>query len=346
MVGREASRARAADRRRNRRIGTGLFAIFAACIVLAVPDPAGAQRSGKTYRIGYLTAASERAFRPRLTALRQGLRALGYVEGKNIVIDERFASGRAGRVPALAADLVGRKPDVIVIHGTAATRATKAVAGSIPIVFRVVADPVSAGFVERLARPGGTMTGLSDNHSVLVPKRGELLREVMPSVRRVAVFWHHDASHTATQLNIPQGLAPRMGVTLLPVEFAGPADLDGADEAFRTAPPDALDVLGYALIAAHRKRLADFAIARRLPAISTAESSVGAGFLLSYGVDFLDINRRAATYVDRILKGANPADLPVELPTRFYLAVNLKTARKLGIAVPPSILLRADRVIE
>lgn len=328
------------------RVGAAVVTAGVALWLAALGGPAAAAPPKGLHRIGYLTAASEKAFRPRLNALHQGLRALGYVEGRNITYVERFAAGDPSRLPALAAELVRLRPDVIVIHGTAATRAVKAVAGPIPIVFCVVADPVGAGFVASLDHPGGTITGLSDDHSALVPKRMELLREVVPEARRIAVFWHHTAPNTARQLKSLRVLAPRIGVALLPVEFAKPADLDLAAEAFKSIRPQALNVLGYALMATHRKRIADFAIRQRLPAIGTAETSVKAGFLMSYGVNFPEINRRAATYVDKILKGAKPADLPVELPTRFYLAVNLTTARTLGITVPRSILLRADKVVE
>lgn len=323
--------------------------LIIAAFLLGMLGPAGtaaAQPVPGVHRIAYLSAGSEKAFRPRVTALRQGLKALGYVEGRNLVFDERYAAGKPERLPALASELVRLEPEVIVIHGTSATRAVKRVSGPIPIVFCVVADPVGSGFVASLDHPGGTITGLSDDHSALVPKRMELLKEVMPSARRIAVFWHRGARHTVRQLETLRNLVPRMGVTLSPVEFASPADLDRAAAAFRDARPDALNVLGYALMAAHRKRIADFSIRHLLAAISTTETSVEAGFLLSYGVNFPDINRRAATYVDKILKGASPADLPVELPTRFYLAVNLKTAKKLGITIPRAILLRADRVIE
>ncbi len=314
--------------------------------ILVSANPAEAQQAGKVHRIGFLTASSVKPFKPFLAAFRQGLQELGYVEGKNIVIEERYAAGKAGRLPALAAELVGLKLDVIVIHGTSATRAAKQVAGTIPIVFSVVADPVGSGFVASLSRPGGNITGVSDYHSALVPKRLELLKEVVPSAARIAVFWHPDALHTVPQLKTLQAVAPSLGVTLLPLEFARSDDFDRASAAFRKARPDALNVFGYALMSAYTRQIAEFAIKNRLPTIGTTGSMAAAGFLMSYGVKMPDLYRRAASFVDKILKAAKPADLPVELPTRFYLTINLKTAKALGITFPPSILLRADRVIE
>ena len=323
-----------------------IFILIAAFAILFSGHMAAAQQAGKVYRIGFLTASSVKPFKHWLAAFRQGLQELGYVEGKNIVIEERYAAGKAGRLPALAAELVGLKLDVIVIHGTSATRAAKQVAGTIPIVFSVVADPVGSGFVASLSKPGGNITGVSDYHSALVLKRLQLLKEVVPSLSRVAVFWHPDALNTVPQLKTLKAIAPALGVTLLPVKFKQLDDFNRASAAFRKARPDALNVFGYALMSAYLRQIAEFAIKNRLPTIGTTGSMAAAGFLMSYGVKMPDLYRRAASFVDRILKGAKPADLPVELPTRFYLTINPKTAKALGITFPPSILLRATHVIE
>ena len=316
---------------------------------LAAAQPVTAQQTGKVYRIGFLTAGSPvKTFKARMAAFRQGLRELGYVEGKNNVIEERYGKGRFEKMPELAEELVRFKADVIVTHGgrwgKVVDRAAKKAGRTIPVVFAVDADPVGRGIVASLARPGGNITGLSDSHGDLVPKRLELLKEVVPSISRVAVLW--DPRRGALQLQALQAVAPRLGVTLLPILFANPEDVEPAFATIRRERPDALNVFGYPLIATYRTRIADFALKNRLPAISTAERSAKVGFLMSYGVNFLDMYRRTATFVDKIFKGAKPADLPVELPTRFYLNINLKTAKALGITFPPSILLRADKVIE
>jgi putative ABC transport system substrate-binding protein len=324
------------------------FFITAFAVLFSV-HMAAAQQAGKVYRIGFLTAASPvKAFKARMAAFRQGLRELGYVEGKNILIEERYGKHQPERMPELAAELVRFKADVIVTHGgrwaRLADRVAKKAGRTIPMVFAVDANPVGRGIVASLARPGGNITGLSDSHTDLVPKRLEFLKQVVPSASRVAVLW--DPRRGALQLKALQAVAPALGVTLLPIKFANSEDVEPAFAAIRRERPDALNVLGYPLIATYRTRIADFALENRLPAISTAERAAIAGFLMSYGVNFLDMYRRAATYVDRILKGAKPADLPVEQPTRFYLNLNLKTAKALGITFPQSVLLRADKVIE
>jgi putative ABC transport system substrate-binding protein len=321
--------------------------IFLATFAILVPTiPAAGQSAEGMHRIGFLAASSADAYRLRMAAFRQGLNDLGYVEGKNIVIEERYGEGRRERIPAMAAELVGLKMDVIVTHGgrwaVVADRAAKKVGRTIPMVFAVDADPVGRGIVASLARPGGNITGLSDSHSDLVPKRLELLKEVIPSLSRVAVFWGVDH----TQVESLQAVAPALGVTIHPVKLLEPRDLNRAFTVLRKERPDALNVLGYSIVSAYRKQIAAFARKNRLPTIGTGERMAVAGFLMSYGVNFQNMYRRAATYVDKILKGAKPAELPVEQPTRFYLTLNLKTAHALGITFPPSILLRADRVIE
>ncbi len=319
--------------------------------LLAGPLAAEAQQAGKVYRIGFLTPGSPvKSFKLRLTAFRQGLRKLGYVEGKNIVIEERYAKGRRDRLPKLAAELVRLKVDAIVTHGGTTARvadqAAKKAGTTIPIVFAVSGDPIGDGAVASLARPGGNITGLSNSHSDLLAKRLELLKEVVPSASRIAVIWNPANPMISRQLKVLQAMAPALGVTLLPVELKGGDDLGRAFASIRKERPDALNVFGYAVIATYRKQIAEFALKNRLPAISTIERSAVAGLLMTYGANMVDLYRRTATYVDKILKGARPADIPVEQPTRFYLTINLKTAKAIGITIPPSVLYRADKVIK
>ncbi len=320
-----------------------LAVCVAAVVVLASASITHAQQAGKVYRIGFLAPGSVELVKPWLAAFQQGLRELGYLDGKNTVIERRYAYGKTDLLPELAAELVRLKVDIIVTHGSVAVRIAKRATRTIPIVFAVAADPVGNGLVDSLARPGGNVTGLSDFHSNLVPKRLELLKEVVPAAVRVAVLWN---LVNARQLKDLQAVAPVLGVTLLPLAFEKPDDLDRVFAALRKERPDALNVLGYPLVGIYRRQITAFALEHRLPTISTFERFVVAGGLMSYGANFSQMYRRAATFVDRIAKGATPADIPVEQPTRFDLVVNLKTAKALGITFPPSILLRADKVIE
>ncbi len=322
---------------------TILAIVFA---ILAFTHPAYAQQAGTVYRIGFLTSGSVDAFKGRLAAFRQGLQELGYVEGKNIVIDERYANGRRQRLPGLAKQLVRLKPDIFLTHGRSASRAAdkagREAGKTIPVVFGQQADPVGAKLVDSLARPGGNITGLSDSHSLLVPKRLELLKEVLPSASRIAVIH----GQKRKQLKALKAVAPRLGVTLIPVLVANPDDFDRAFAEILKERSDAVNVLGYQKGRGFKRRFVAFARKNRLPTIHTNPRHVAAGALMSYGVNNRDMYRRAATFVDKILKGAKPAELPVEQPTRFYLTLNLKTAKALGITFPQSILLRADKVIE
>ncbi len=318
--------------------------------LLSQAGPVAAEPANGMHRIGYLTAGSEKAFRHRLTAFRRGLAALGYVEGRNIVLEERYAAGKRKRLPGMAAELVGLGVDLIVTNGTTATRladrAAKKAGKKIPVVFALATDPVGNGLVASLARPGGTITGFATSNSLLVAKRLALLKEMVPSATRIAVLWSPHAKSIPPQLNTLKSVAPGLGIELVPIVFDRPDQFEPTFAAIRAARPDALNVLGWSLINAFRGRIAVRALEMRLPTMMTNRRSVVAGGLLSYGAHTVDLYRRAATYVDKILKGANPADLPVEQPTRFYLTVNLKTAKALGISVPRAILLRADEVIE
>ncbi len=310
--------------------------------LLAGPLVAEAQQAGKVPLIGFLHLGSG----GRVKLLREGLRELGYVDGQNIVIEVRAARGKSDRLPALAEELVRLKPQVIVIHGSIAIRVVQRIDKTIPIVFPVHADPVGSGDVASLARPGGNVTGLSDYHTDLVPKRLELLKEVVPTASSIAVLWDPAIGILQSQWKLIQTVAPRFGVTLLSLEVSNPDDYDRALVTMRKERPDGLVVFGYPTIGRYRKQTVEFALKNRVPTIFTTPSNVVAGGLMSYGADILDLYRGAATYVDKILKGAKPADLPVQQPTKYKLVINLKTAKQLGLTIPPSVLYRADKVIK
>jgi putative ABC transport system substrate-binding protein len=318
--------------------------------ILFSADFASAQQPEKVYRIGYLTPGSNKAYRPRLAAFRKGLAALGYVEGRNFVLKERYAAGKRERLPGMAAELVRLGVHIIVTNGTTSTRladrAARTAGKKIAVVFALATDPVGNGLVASLARPGGNITGFATSNSALVSKRLALLKEVVPAATKIAVIWSPRAKSVPPQLATLKAVAPGLGVELVPIAFDEPEQFESAFAALRAVRPDALNVLGWSLINSFRKRIATRALSMRLPTMMTNRRSVVAGALLSYSANTEDLYRRAATYVDKILKGAKPADLPVQQPTRFYLNVNLRTAKALGITVPRSILLRADRVIE
>jgi len=320
-----------------------LVLLLALAILLA---PAEAQQGGTVPRIGYLSASRPEIDGSWRAAFEQGLRDLGYVEGKNIAIERRYSGGGAQGLPELAAELVRLKVDVVVTYG--GIDAVKKASSTIPIVMTVHADPVRAEVVASLARPGGQVTGLSDLHAGLVTKRLEVLKEVVPSVSRVAVLFNPAATLTGPrQVKDLQAAAPALGMTVLPLEARGPDDIDRAFATMRKERAGGLIVVGEpTVIGAHRRQIADLAIKNRLPAVGTNPQWADAGLLMSYGTNFHDLWRRAATYVDKILKGANPGDLPIEQPTKFELVINRKTAKALGLTIPPSLLLRADQLIE
>ena len=321
--------------------------LIAAGALLTAPLAAEAQRVGKIARIGYLSLAPAEFDKSWVIAFRQGLRELGYVEGKNIVIEQRHAEGRLERLPELAVELVRLNVDVVVVYGgPPAVHAAQKASRTVPIVFTVSSDPVGAGLVASLARPGGNVTGLSDLHAGTVAKRLEFLKAVAPSTTRVAVLLNPAISTSSIQLKNLQAAAPAVDVRLLAVGVKGADDIDRAFVAIAKERCNALIVIPDQSFSYRHKQLAELAIKNRLPAISTIRQFADAGFLLSYGADFHVLWRRAATYVDKILKGAKPADLPVEQPTKFELVINMRTAKALGLTIPPSLLLRADQVIE
>jgi putative tryptophan/tyrosine transport system substrate-binding protein len=327
--------------------GIARIAVLALSI-LAAPLASEAQPGAKIARIGYLSP--HMAANPHLhEAFRQGLRDLGYIEGRNLVIEYRDAEGKPERLLALAAQLVALKVDVIVAINTPAVLAIKQTTMTVPIVFAAVGDPVGSGLVTSLPRPGGNVTGLSGFAPKLVGKRMELLKQAVPGVKRIAVLWQPDAFGDRTETDMlkeAEVSARALGVRLQFVEARSPADLERvfSDMARERAP--ALTVLPSTMFLGERSRLVELAAKNRLPAFYPTREYVDAGGLMSYGSNIADSFRRAATYVDKILKGAKPGDLPVEQPTKFELLINVKTARALGVKIPPSVLGRADHIIE
>jgi putative ABC transport system substrate-binding protein len=314
--------------------------------LLAAPLAAGAQPAGKLWRVGYLSSSSAERERARLAAFQQGLRELGYLEGKNISIEQRYAGGEFERLPELAAELARLKVDIFVVAGAPAAHAAQKASSVIPIVMIAVADPVGMGLVASLARPGGSITGLSDFNTGVVAKRLELLREVVPSVSRVAVLLNPTNPSNPPQLKLTQAAAATLGVTLLAFEANRADAIDRAFVAIKTERAGALIVIGDPMLGTHAKRIVELSTRNRLPAIYWIREFPDAGGLMSYGAKFDDLWRQAATYVDKILKGAKPGELPVEQPTTFELVINLKTASALRLTIPQSVLLRADRLIE
>ena len=311
-----------------------------------VPAVAPAQQTTKVPRIGYLTGGSVELEKSWITSLRQGLRELGYVEGQTVVIELRGAAGRADRLSGLAEGLIRSKVDVLVTAGDAATLAAKEATSIIPVVMVTVADPVAIGVVASLGRPGGNVTGLADQHADLVAKRLEILKDLVPSASHVAVLLNPANPSHALQLRGLQAAAAAVSVTVLPREVSESAGIDRAFVALKRERAAGLIVLGDRMFGAHRKRIVELAMANRLPTVYTHRSWVESGGLVSYGANFNDLYRRVATYVDKILKGTKPGDLPVEQPTRLELVINLKTARSTGLTVSPSLLARADEAIQ
>jgi len=324
----------------------GVLSILFVAVLLAVAVIAEAQQPGKIPRIGHLNAPSLSALAGRTEAFRQGLRELGYLEGKNIVIEYRYAEGKLDRLSPLAAELVRLKVDIIVSTGPTVTRAAKEATSTIPIVMAFDTDPVGNGFVASLARPGGNITGLSSLAPEISGKQLELLKEIIPKLSRVAVFGTSTTPGNAQQLREMERAAAAFGVKLQYVDVLDPKDIETAFRAASKGRADAVLVLTSGVLADYRTEIAKLAIKSRLPAIYFRSEFVEDGGLMSYGMSITDLDRRAATYVDKILKGAKPGDLPVEQPTRFELVINLKTAKQIGLAIPQRVLGRADKVIK
>jgi putative ABC transport system substrate-binding protein len=297
-------------------------------------------------RIGLLSGFSAATYAASDQAFRLGLRELGWVEGKNISIEYRYAEGRHDRLPDLAADLVRLKVDVIVTVATSDSLAAKRATGVIPIVMVAGGDPVANGLVESLARPRGNVTGLSQMLQELSGKRLELLKEIVPELSRVAVLWNPQSASATLNWKENQLPARQLGIQLDSLEVQSPGELDKAFKTAITARAGAIAILPDPVLSTNLKRIVDFAAKNRLPSIYQSSEFADAGGLVTYGPDRADLFRRAATYVDKILKGATPGDLSVEQPTKLELVINLKTAKALGITIPQSVLFRADRVVE
>jgi ABC-type uncharacterized transport system substrate-binding protein len=321
-----------------RRIGFALCALL-----LALGFPVQAQQANKIAHIGFL---SGRTGDEREEAFRQGLRTLGYIEGRNIVIDWRFAKGNADRLPELAAELIHLKLDLIVSGGNEATEAVKKVTGTIPIVTSGSTNPVGSGFVESLSHPGGNVTGLSLDAPGLSGKRLELLKESFPLITRVAVLYYPGTPSVKVTMPETEQAAAQLKVQLQRVGVEAPNELEEAFAAMSKGHAQALIKLPSAVLTSYRKPIVELAAKSRLPAMYEDRIIAEEGGLMSYGSDISDVYRRAATYVDKILKGAKPADLPVEQPTKFELVINLKTAKQIGVTIPQTVLYRADKVIK
>ncbi len=316
--------------------------------LLAAPTVADAQQPGKIARIGRLSPTSPSADAPMRAGFQQGLRDLGWVEGQNIAIEYRYAEGKLDRFAELATELVGLKVDLIVVGSTAGALAAKRATGTIPIVMTTLGgeDPVASGLIVSLARPGGNLTGVTGLGQELSAKRLQLLKEAVPSVRRVAVLVNPADPETGPAVKGVEAAARALGVQLRVLEARDPSGFENAFQVMTSERAGGLMVMESVMLTTHRRRIVELAAKNRLPTMSAVREFVLDGGLLFYGAALPDMHRRAAYYVDKILKGAKPADLPVEQPTRFELVVNLKTAKALGLTIPPSVLVRADRVIQ
>jgi putative ABC transport system substrate-binding protein len=312
---------------------------------LATVSLAEAQQAAKVPRIGFLTAISAASMSARIEAFQQALRELGYVEGKNIVIEWRSAEGKLDRVPAFATELVSLKVDVIVTAGASGTGPAKEATTTIPIVMAQDGDPVATGVVASLARPGGNITGLSTLAPGLSGKRLELLKENVPKLSRVAVFGTSTQPNNAQQLREVELAAKAFGVKVQYLDVLSPKDIETAFRAAGKERAGAGLVLSGPVIFSQRPQILDLAVKSRLPVIFPQNEYVADGGLMSYAPNYADLFRRAATYVDKILKGTKPADLPVEQPTKFEFVINLKAAKQIGLTIPPNVLARADKVI-
>jgi putative ABC transport system substrate-binding protein len=323
----------------------GLVIILTLSLTCA-PLAAEAQQAGRTATIGYLGNSSPTLESNLVQAFREGLRRLGYVEGQNLVIKYVWAEGQQERYAVLARELVRLKPDVILAAGTPGTLAAKQATQSIPIVTAVAGEPVAAGLVSSIAKPGGNVTGLATLAPELEGKRLELFKVAVPKLSRVVALLNPANPFTTIAWKAAQPAAEALGVKLQPVEAQSPNDLDHALATIKAARPDGLIVLPDRLLLAYRESIVQFTTKNRLPGMFPFRDFAQEGGLMAYGPDYTDMFRRAATYVDKILKGAKPADLPIEQPTKFELVINLRTAKALGLTIPQTILLQADQVIE
>ena len=324
-----------------------IMTVLTLCALLfALSSPAHAQQPAKIPRIGVLAGSSAAGESPRVEAFRQGLRDLGHVEDKNIAIEYRYANAKFDKLPALADELIRLKVDVLVVSTTAAVQVAKNATRTIPIVFFGVYDPVAAGLIDSLARPGGNVTGFTNIATTLAGKRLELLKETVPKLARVAVLYDPKSAGSVAQWNESQRQAQELRLQLHSMEVSSADKLEAAFKEATKARSGALAVTADALANANRKQIADLATKTRLPAIYPWGEFVDNGGLMSYGPNFAAVGREAARYVDKILKGTKPADLPVEQPTKFELVINLRTAKSLGLTIPPVVLMRAEKVVK
>jgi len=314
--------------------------------ILVAPLLTHAQQKGKMYRIGFLGNSTAALEANLVGPFREGLRDLGYEEGQNVVIEYRWAEGKYERLPTLIAELIARKVDVIVTAGTPGTQAVKKATTSVPLVMVAVGDPVGTGIVASLNRPGGNITGLTSISPELEGKRLELLRVVIPKLSHVAILWNPVNAYHVIEMKEAQSAASALRMKVLSLGVRTPEELDGAFAAINRERAGALLVLADRLFLHHRTRIMDFSAQHRLPGVHAYRELVEVGGLMSFGPSYAGMHRRAATYVDKILKGAKPADLPVEQPATFELVINLKTAKALGLTIPQSVLLRATEVIQ
>ena len=330
--------------RMERQLALASFAMVLALCALC--GSVQAQQGKNVPRIGFLSSRSPDAEKSRLAAFRRGLKEPGYVEDKNIFIEQRYAEGDFDRLPALASELIRRKVDVLVVTGAPAAHVAKGVTTEIPIVMGNAADPVGTGLVASLARPGGNVTGLSDFNLALASKRLELFKEIAPALSRAGVFLNPANPTNRPQAKEMETAAMALRIVLLPIQVKTSAEIERAFATARKDHAGGLVVFGDPLLETNRGRIAELAAKNALPTMGAGRAYVEAGQLASYGTNFDDLYFRAATYVDKILKGAKPADLPVEQPTKFELVINLKTAKQIGLTIPPNVLARADRVIK
>ena len=324
----------------------GNFAFALGALLFALCSVALAQQPTKIPRIGFLAATSPQIETTRIEGFRQAMRELGYVEGKNIVIEWRWAEGKFDRLPDLAAELARLDVDVIVAGGSTSTGAAKKATTTIPIVMAQTNDPVGSGMIASLAHPGGNMTGLSTLVPELSGKRLELLKEVLPKLSRVTVFGDSTAPGNAQSLKETEPAAKALKISLQYFDVLAPKSIESAFREASKERASAVLVFVAPVLISRRKEIAELAVKYRLPAMYGQPEYVESGGLMSYGVSVVDLYRRAAVYVDKILKGAKPADLPVEQPTKFELVINLKAAKQIGLTIPPNVLARADRVIK
>ena len=326
-------------------MSTRLFGLLLATILLAALQPVQAQQPTKVPRIGFLIGVAHSSISDRYDAFLHGLRELGYMKGKNIAIERRSADGKLERLPDLAAELVRLKVDIIVTGGPLSTRRAKEATATIPIVMAQDFDPVGTGFVASLARPGGNITGLSTLSPEISGKQLELLKEIVPKLSRVAVLGMSTNPGNAQSLRETELAAGALGVQMQYLDVLGPKDIETAFRAASKARVNAVLVLPSPVLLLQRTQVVELVVKNRLPAIYSQREFLEAGGLMTYGTNFADLWRRAATYVDKILKGRTPADLPVEQPMKFEFIINLKAAKQIGLTIPPNVLVRADKVI-